>query len=134
MKSIFRASNLKKTSNSFLVTFVTTVFLALFLMPFLYMLFTAVKTPNQMTAQGAPIWPAANPTYLYKGPNTGTYTIKVSKSGFMVDQVINMGDYIGKPLDVYTVPLPDGSHKNLALVAGYTQSSIFMDPANPSAP
>jgi multiple sugar transport system permease protein len=134
MKKVFRLPNLRKQSAAFSVTFITTILLAIFLMPFLYMLSTSVKTPNQMTAQGAPIWPAANPTYTYKGPNTGTYTIKVSKSGFMVDQVINMNDYIGKPLDVYTVPLPDGSHKNLALVAGYTQSSIFIDPANPSAP
>jgi multiple sugar transport system permease protein len=133
LKAAFSPMIIKKSGASLFVTLLAAILLGLFLMPFLYMLLTSVKTPNQMTAQGAPFWPAANPTFVYKGENTKTYTLKVDKSGFMVDQVVNMADFVGKPLDVYTVPLPDGSHKNLALVEGFTKSSIFMDPASPGA-
>jgi multiple sugar transport system permease protein len=99
------------------------------------MIFTALKTPVQMSAQNSPIWPAANPTYVLGSENTGTYTLKVIKTGgFSVDQTINLKDYVGKPLQVYSVPLPDGTTRDMALVLGFTKSSIFIDPAHPADP
>ena len=128
-----RQLNVKKIGNGVIVTALTSAILAAFLMPFLYMVFTSLKTPLQMTAQGAPIWPAANPTYVYTGENKGTYTLKVNKSGFLVNQTVNLTDFVGKTLQIYTVPLPDGTHQDLALIDGYTKSSIFIDPVHPAA-
>ncbi|MGD0610972.1 MAG: carbohydrate ABC transporter permease [Anaerolineales bacterium] len=128
-----RWQKLKKQSSSFFVTGFAVLLLAAFLMPFLYMLFTSVKTFTQMTAANSPIWPAANPTYVYQGQNKATYTFTVNKAGFPVQQVVNMNDFIGKTLQIYSVPLADGSHKNLALLLGYNKSSIFLDPQHPAA-
>ena len=81
-----------KRANPVFVTVFTTALLALFLMPFLYMVFTSLKNQTQVATTGAPIWPAKYPTYIYTGQNKNTYTLKVNKSGFPVDQVINMSD------------------------------------------
>jgi multiple sugar transport system permease protein len=124
---------LKKMANSTAVTAFATVILALFLMPFLYMLFTSLKTQTQVATTGAPIWPAKYTTYVYTGENKNTYTLKVNKSGFVVNQVINMNEFVGKTLEVYRVPLPDGTIRELALLKGYQKSSVFIDPARPAA-
>ncbi|HVN16781.1 MAG TPA: carbohydrate ABC transporter permease [Anaerolineales bacterium] len=121
-----------KRGNPLFITVVTTAILALFLMPFLYMVFTSLKNQTQVATTGAPIWPAKYPTYIYSGENTKTYTLKVNKSGFPVDQTINMSDYSGKELEVYKVPQPDGTTKEMALIKGYQKSSIFIDPAKPA--
>jgi multiple sugar transport system permease protein len=128
-----RRSNLKKAWNSTFVTAFAAACLALFLVPFLYMIFTSLKTHQQSTAMGAPLWPAAVPTYTYTGENTGTYNFKVHKGGVLVDQVVNLSDYIGKSLDVFTVKLADGTKKNLAVIVGFQQDAVFLDPQNPSA-
>lgn len=129
----FRLSTFKKIAGSTFTTTFTTVLLALFLMPFLYMVFTSLKTQTQIATTGAPIWPAKYTTYKYAGQNTKSYTLMVKKSGFPVQQVINMSDYTGQELQVYNVTLPGGQTKELALVKGFQKSSIFMDPANPAA-
>lgn len=122
-----------KVANPTAVTAFATVLLALFLMPFLYMIFTSLKTQTQVATTGAPIWPAKYTTYVYSGENTNTYTLQVNKSGFVVNQVINMNDFAGKTLEVYNVPLPDGTTRELALLKGYQKSSVLMDPAHPAA-
>lgn len=114
-------------------TALTTVILALFLMPFLYMVFTSLKTQTQVATTGAPIWPARYTTYVYTGENKNTYTLKVNKSGFVVNQVINMTDFAGKTLEVYKVPFPDGTTREMALLKGYQKSSVLIDPARPAA-
>jgi len=85
-----------------------------------------------MTMIGAPIWPARNPTWVYNGPTSGTYTVQVAKGGVPVDQEINLGDYVGKTLDIFTVPLESGK-KDLALLKGFQKGSVFIDPANVAA-
>jgi multiple sugar transport system permease protein len=80
------------------------VILALFLSPFLYMIFSALKSKEQMSLLGAPLWPADPPSYTYEGVK----------------------------YDVYTVPVDQGS-KNLALVKKGLTESYFIDPANPQA-
>ena len=122
-----------KRANPAFVTVFTIALLALFLMPFLYMIFTSLKNQTQVATTGAPIWPAKYPTYTYGGENKATYTLKVNKSGFPVDQIINMSDYAGKSLEVYKVPLADGTTKEMALIKGYQKSSIFIDPAKPAS-
>ena len=124
---------IKKTLNSFFVTGFTTVILALFLSPFLYMIFTSLKSSEQMTVIGSPIWPAKSVPYVLTDANTGTYTLKVNKSGTPVDVIINMKDYVGKPLVVYLVPFADGTKRELAVLQGFQKGSIMMDPKNPTA-
>jgi len=129
----FSWTKFRRTANPVVVTGLTTVVLGLFLMPFLYMLFTSLKTQTQVATTGAPIWPARYTTYVYTGENKNTYTLKVNKSGFVVNQVINMNEFVGKALEVYRVPLPDGTTRELALLKGYQKSSVFIDPARPAA-
>lgn len=126
-------ATLKKQASPFFVTGFAVAVLALFLMPFLYMIFTSLKTNRQMTISGAPIWPAKSSTYTLDAGATGTYTLKVNKSGFVVDQAIDLSQFAGKELDLYTVPLEDGTTKDLALLKGFQKGSIFIDPNDPAA-
>jgi multiple sugar transport system permease protein len=127
-KSVFR-----KNLNYSFVTIFAAACLALFLLPFLYMIFSSFKTHEQMTAINAPIWPAAHPKYTFQGENTGTFTFQVEKAGKLTDQTINLNDYVGEEMTIYLVPLEDGTTKNLALVQGYNQYAFFLDPQDPAA-
>ena len=76
-----------------------------FLMPLAYMAATAFKDPNQLTAVGAPLYPAVPETFVYEG----------------------------EELDVYDVPTPDGQVHAWALLEGHREDAVFVDPANPEA-
>jgi multiple sugar transport system permease protein len=76
--------------------------LMVFLLPLAYVLTTSLKLDSQMTAVGAPLWPAEPSTYNYQGV-----------------------DY---PL--YDVPTETGMRR-LALVQGYREDSDLVDPAQP---
>jgi multiple sugar transport system permease protein len=128
-----RKSKLRKNLNYTFVTAFAAALLAIFLAPFLYMIFTSLKTHSQMTAINAPIWPAVNPKYTFQGENTGTYTFKVERGGQLTDLTINMQDYAGQEMTIYTVPLEDGTKQSLALVEGFNQYAVFMDPQDPAA-
>ncbi len=95
---------LRESLKSVIVTGLAVAFLALFLSPFLYMIFTALKTKEQMSALGAPPWPASAPTITYNG----------------------------EEYDIYKVPTADGI-ENLALFKKGLTESAFIDPANPDA-
>jgi len=86
-------------------TLIMLLLVFLFLLPFFNMLFTALKTTDQMMEQGAPVWPAKSATF----------------------------EYDGKPLDIYLVPMPDSSMRELAIVKKGRQESTFVDPSNPAA-
>jgi multiple sugar transport system permease protein len=132
--AFFRKAKVRNGLNSAFITIFTSAILALFLMPFLYMALTSLKTQAQITVLGSPIYPAAIPTFTFKGENTNTYTFKVTKGGTQVDQVVDMNKYVGKVMEVYTVPFNEtGQKKNLALVFGLQKEAIFIDPKNPSA-
>jgi multiple sugar transport system permease protein len=104
---------LLKGVNVTFITALTLAVLAIYLAPFLFMIFTSLKTTNQIAALGAPIWPAKPETYTYKGAD----------------------------IDVYKVPLAtcagqnpnDKTLKNLAAVKKGRQETLFVDPANLSA-
>ncbi len=90
-----------------LITGFTLILLLMFLSPFAFMVFTSLKTPEQIGIIGAPIWPAAVATF----------------------------EYNGKELDMFTVPMntcagsEDSSAKgNLAIVKKGTRASVFIDP------
>jgi multiple sugar transport system permease protein len=127
-----RRSRLSKSIRSIIITGFTTVLLILFLIPFAYMVTTSLKTQAQFAFSNAPLWPVLPPAWEYTGGNTGTYTVMVSKASIPVEEAVNLNDYVGKSLEVYTVPLEAGS-KNLALLKGFQKGSIFLDPENVAA-
>jgi multiple sugar transport system permease protein len=146
VRSTLRWGRIRNSANTLLITGFTTVVLAVFLMPFLYMLLTSVKTNEQMTFNSSPIWPAKVPKIVYAGENTGVYTVKVriTVTGDLVDRTIDLSKFAGQELEIYTVKLEDGTSncsgmgicgtkKNLALIQGFKAGSIFIDPKNPAA-
>jgi multiple sugar transport system permease protein len=90
---------------SFVITAVAVMILAAFLSPLLRSVTTALKSPEQTTALGAPIWPADPATIEHEG----------------------------KSYEIYQVPI-DGEVRDLALFKKGRQESQFLDPADPSAP
>ena len=88
------------------VTAAVIIILGVFLMPIGYGIATALKSPEQAAATEFRILPMS--------PN-------------QIQQE-------GKNLDLYEVPLPDGSVKTLAMIQKGRQMSTFADPANLSAP
>lgn len=98
-----------KAIKPILITSFTLVLLMMFLSPFAFMVFTSLKTPEQISVVGAPIWPAAVASF----------------------------DYNGKEVEMYTVPLNtcegsenDSGTTGLALVKKGTRASTFVDPDN----
>ncbi len=85
-----------------LTTLSAAILLSLFLSPFVYMLFSSLKTKEQVSELGAPIWPAGAATFTYEG----------------------------KEYDVYQVPSGQG-FRELALVKKGLQESTFIDPVDP---
>lgn len=104
------STNLKNGLTSLFVTSLVVAILALFLMPFLFMVLTSLKTPEQISIIGGPIWPAAPASMEYNGKN----------------------------LEIYTVPLATCAGENsdttekkeLGIVTKGRQESIFIDPEN----
>jgi multiple sugar transport system permease protein len=76
-----------------------------FLSPLAYSAFMSLKTEQQISQPNSPILPSDPRTF----------------------------DYQGETYDVYYVPMPDGSTRELALVDKGRRESEFIDPANPAA-
>ena len=87
------------------VTLFAVMIASAFLMPLAYMVATSLKDPGQLTAVGAPLYPAVPETFEYED----------------------------ETLDVYDVPTPDGQVRAWALVQGHREDALFVDPANPAA-
>jgi multiple sugar transport system permease protein len=71
----------KNITNGFNTVFITSVviaILALFLMPFAFMALTSLKTPEQISIIGGPIWPAAPGTMEYNDKSIEMYTVPVN--------------------------------------------------------
>ncbi len=92
----------RKLLNTTLITGLTLAILFLFLSPFAFMVLTSMKTQDQISEVGAPIWPAEAPTF----------------------------EYNGQKLDVFNVPMPDGTTKELAMVKKGQKESVFIDPSS----
>lgn len=94
----------QETVRSFIVTFVAVVLVAIFLSPLLRAVTTSLKTPEQISQIGAPIYPADARKFLYKG----------------------------EEYELFKVPI-DGQERELALVQRGRTESQFIDPADPEA-
>lgn len=93
--------------NKVLVTSIALFVVLVFLAPLGYMFTTAIKNESQMgDASAPPYWPFSPATYRYKGQS----------------------------LDMYTVPLPDGTTRQLAAVKKIRTETTFIDPADPKHP
>jgi multiple sugar transport system permease protein len=89
---------------TFIFTFVMVVIVAIFLAPLLNSLMTSLQNNSQVGEADNPGYPAVAETFVWEG------------------QAYNL----------YTVPLPNGTTKEMALVTKGRSSSEFVDPANPS--
>lgn len=87
-----------------LVTMSALFILSMYLMPMGYGLVTSLKTKQQAADSDAPLLPMD--------------ILKV--------------EYEGKEYEVYAVPMPDGTERELILVKKGRQESEFIDPANPA--
>jgi multiple sugar transport system permease protein len=87
------------------ILMVAIVIISAYLLPLLYMVTTSLQQPGQSTTPGAPVYPAE--------PETATYQ--------------------GTDYPVYSVPMPDGSTRQLILVEPGRESSVFVDPKDPTA-
>lgn len=96
-----RGRTTQKSLRSFTTTFIAVVILAAFLSPILRMVLTALKTTDQVTEHGAPLWPAKPTTFSFEG----------------------------KEYDMYQVPTEDGMQE-WALYKPGRQESQFIDPNN----
>lgn len=96
---------LRNSGRSFLLTLIVTCLVAAFLAPMLQSASLALKSRDQITQPGAPLWPADPQTF----------------------------DFNGRTLNVYEVPI-DGQTRTLALLTPGRASSVFVDPADPNAP
>jgi multiple sugar transport system permease protein len=94
------------TVRSFAITILAVTALAAFVSPLLRTVTDSVKTPEQIGAAGSPLWPADPATFTYRGDE----------------------------LDLFRVPLPDGSTRELGILQPGRQQSTFVDPAAPDAP
>ncbi len=90
---------------SFTVTFIAVVILAAFLSPLIRSFTLSIKSPEQVADLSSPLLPSSPATFTYQG----------------------------RQYDVYTVPLPNGTSKDLALIKKGRTSSQFADPADPNA-
>ena len=98
----------KNGLNSSFVTLLTIAILVIFLAPFAFMIFTSLKTQDQISIVGAPIWPAKPPVYDYNGKKVELFQVPLAKcQGF----------------DPST-----GSVGDLALVKKGQKESVFVDP------
>lgn len=87
------------------MTFIAVVALAAFLSPLLRSFSLSLKSPEQVAQVDAPLYPASPAKFTYNG----------------------------RQYDVYQVPSPDGTVRDLALVRKGRTSSQFVDPGNAEA-
>jgi multiple sugar transport system permease protein len=93
---------------SAMVTGIATILLMGYLLPFVYMALTSVKTRDQIVASAkGSVLPMEQATFVYEGEED--------------------------PLLIYKVPLADGTERELALLQPGRKDSTFIDPSNPDA-
>ncbi|HLF01271.1 MAG TPA: carbohydrate ABC transporter permease [Anaerolineales bacterium] len=101
-------THIRKGISATFVTAIVVGLLGVFLSPFAFMVLTSLKTREQISVVGAPIWPAAQPKYIYNGEEVDVFTVPVAQCvGFDPNNTAKL---------------------NLALVKKGRQESTFVDP------
>jgi multiple sugar transport system permease protein len=104
--------NIRSGISTVSITAVVLAILVVYLSPFAFMIFTSLKTREQISVIGAPIWPAATPKFELNGKQLDVFTVPLSKcAGFDAASTAT------------------GS---LALVKKGRQESTFIDPKDPA--
>jgi len=73
--SWYRTGSLVKTVG---ITGLTLAILVIFLSPFAFMVFTSLKTQDQISIIGAPIWPATPANYEYNGETVEVFSVPLN--------------------------------------------------------
>ncbi|MBX3057228.1 MAG: carbohydrate ABC transporter permease [Anaerolineae bacterium] len=110
MSASTRRRHPRETAKSFSITGTTALLLFLFLSPFAFMVFTSLKTQEQISVIGGPIWPARPAVYEYDGKQVEMYTV---------------------PMNTCVGSEDDNSNNNLALIKKGLKESTFVDPDDP---
>jgi multiple sugar transport system permease protein len=98
------APRLRNSGRSFLLTLIATCLLAAFLAPMIQSASLALKSRDQITQAGSPLYPADPVTFAYNGRTLNVYVVSV-----------------------------DGVDRNLALLTPGRTNAVFVDPADPAA-
>lgn len=101
--------SVRRTVSIITVTSVTIAIVFLFLSPFVYMVFTSLKTQDQISIVGAPIWPAQPAKYAYNGKDVEVFTVNMSTCQGFEEET---------------------DTRNLAIIKKGTRESTFVDPDN----
>ena len=112
MKDKFLSGRIGGAMGAAGVTLFTAAILGVFLMPFVFMILTSLKTQEQISVVGAPVWPAAPGLYTYNDKQYETYTVPMNTC-------VGSQDADAK------------EEKDLALVKKGLKESVFVDPGNP---
>ena len=99
-----RRRSAKGAVQSFTLTFIAVIALAAFLSPLLRSFTVSIKSPQQNSQVDGPLLPYTAASFTYRG----------------------------REFDVYQVPMPDGTTRELALVRKGRSSSQFVDPKDAS--
>jgi multiple sugar transport system permease protein len=99
-----RRRSAKSAASSFTITFIAVVALAAFLSPLLRSFTVSIKSPEQNAQVDGPLLPNTAASFTYRG----------------------------REFDVYQVPFPDGTTRELALIRKGRTSSQFVDPKDAS--
>ncbi|MFO7681573.1 MAG: carbohydrate ABC transporter permease [Chloroflexota bacterium] len=103
--------NYRDAIKTILLTGFTIFVLVLFLAPFAFMVFTSLKTQEQITIMGGPIWPAKSAVYEYNGEEMEAYSV---------------------PMNTCVGSENDDSVNDLLLIQKGRQESTFADPNDPA--
>ena len=104
------SKSITKVGNITFFTLLTTAILAIYLAPFLFMIFTSLKSQVQISQLGSPIWPGKPASFSYNGAEVDVYKV---------------------PMNTCTGADPnDKTIKELAAVKKGRQETTFIDPAN----
>jgi multiple sugar transport system permease protein len=104
----FSRFNFRNSASSVFITTLAIALLIIFLAPFAFMIFTSLKTQDQISIVGAPVWPAQPATFEYNGKKVETFSVPLGTcEGF------DPGDT---------------SKKELAIVKKGQKESTFVDP------
>jgi multiple sugar transport system permease protein len=102
-------SSLRKNAKIVTITGFTLAILFIFLSPFAFMVFTSLKTQDQISIVGAPIWPAKPTLYEYNGQGLEVFTV---------------------PMNTCQGSESDTSERDLAMVKKGLKESTFVDPGD----
>jgi len=114
--------------NAVLGTGSTLVVLFFFLMPLGYGIVTSLKTDNQITNQGAPVWPASEQSFEYQGESYDIYrVVECDADGIPIPW--------GTDPENLTVPDCSSGGQEFAwgLAVQRREYAEFIDPENPEA-